>query len=218
MGNYGNTKEATQKDNNPNVPDQPIPIYKVGNIISRRIKSDHLEEILPTSSFIDVGILNSVEYRNLISADFSAFSNAKVKVSKATMSVYWYFPENTVRPDDTVVEIYRPAAWDTNSVTWLKNNVNSKWRVPGVDWSDAKGVIGGTTPYAATYLDKNKLPDNAYITFDLTGLIQAYINGTLPNTGFLIKTRPATNNYIAFYSNTPALPENKKIRIDVKYM
>jgi hypothetical protein len=43
-------------------------------------------------------------------------------------------------------------------------------------------------------------PDNKYYEFDVTDLVQAYIRGDSENTGFFLKARTESDNYIAFYS------------------
>ncbi|WP_370572579.1 disaggregatase related repeat-containing protein, partial [Methanomethylovorans sp.] len=42
--------------------------------------------------------------------------------------------------------------------------------------------------------------DNKYYEFDVTQLVQEYVNGT-DNTGFFLRAKTESNNYIAFYSS-----------------
>jgi len=45
------------------------------------------------------------------------------------------------------------------------------------------------------------VPDNKYYEFDVTQLVQEYISGTYENTGFFLKAKTESGNYIAFYSS-----------------
>jgi hypothetical protein len=45
------------------------------------------------------------------------------------------------------------------------------------------------------------VPDNKYYEFDVTQLVQEYVSGKYINTGFFLKARTESGNYIAFYSS-----------------
>src|SRR5690606_15473986 len=45
------------------------------------------------------------------------------------------------------------------------------------------------------------VPDNRYYELDVTDLVKEYTSGKYENTGFLIKARTESNDYIAFYSS-----------------
>jgi hypothetical protein len=51
------------------------------------------------------------------------------------------------------------------------------------------------------------VPDNKYYDFDVTQLVQEYISGTYENTGFFLKARTESGNYIAFYSSEWSNPD-----------
>jgi hypothetical protein len=44
------------------------------------------------------------------------------------------------------------------------------------------------------------VPGNKYYDFDVTQLVQEYISGKYSNTGFFLKAKTESGNYIAFYS------------------
>ena len=50
-------------------------------------------------------------------------------------------------------------------------------------------------------LKGSDLPDNRYYELEVTDLVKEYTSGKCENTGFLIKARTESNNYIAFYSS-----------------
>jgi PKD repeat protein len=131
--------------------------------------------------------------------DLSGY-NATDTISKATLSLYWYYPASTTRASDTVVEVYRPVAWDPNYVSWNYRISGTLWNMAGGEWYDVTGEPQGSTPYAFVIFPASKVPDNGYYDFDVTQLVQEYINDTYENTGFFLKAKAESGNYIAFYS------------------
>lgn len=205
MGCYGGTAEASLKP----------AVYQAGDIQNNRLKSN-VKTPIYTSAFVDVGELNGIKYRDLIWADLSEFTENDITVTSARILLYWYHPAGQVRTEDTIVEIYRPVEWNTKSVTWLNRTATEKWNIPGGDWLDVNGVVNGNSPFASLTFKKGTVPTNAYYGFDVTDLVQKYIDGTYPNTGFLIKAKTEKSNYIAFYSiNT--LATNKKMKLKIEY-
>ena len=124
------------------------------------------------------------------------------EINNAILSLYWYYPEGSSRPEDTVIEVYRPAsAWNSNYVSWNKRDKDIAWNNVGGDWYDKNGVLQGSAPYATITLKGSEIPDNRYYELDVTDLVKEYTSGKYENTGFLIKARTESNNYIAFYSS-----------------
>jgi uncharacterized membrane protein len=115
--------------------------------------------------------------------------------------LYWYYPEGTARSADTVVEVYRPQEWDPDYVSWNNRISGTAWTTAGGNWYDKNGVSQGSTPYASITFPASTVPDNKYYQFDVTELVQEYIEGNYDNTGFYLKAKTEGNNYIAFYSS-----------------
>ncbi|AKB31509.1 hypothetical protein MSSIH_0819 [Methanosarcina siciliae HI350] len=174
----------------------------VTDATDNRLREASSSTVYQSSSFIDVGSINGVgRYRDVIRFDLSEYTGS-VEVNNAALSLYWYYPSGTTRPEDTVIEIYRPAsAWNSSYVSWNKRDKNVAWTNAGGDWYDKNGVLQGSTPYATITIKGNSLPDNRYYELDVTELVKEYINGKYENTGLLIKARTESNNYIAFYSS-----------------
>ncbi|WP_235283297.1 disaggregatase related repeat-containing protein, partial [Methanosarcina sp. 2.H.A.1B.4] len=82
-----------------------------------------------------------------------------------------------------------------------KRNSGIAWKNPGGDWYDKNGVLQGSTPYATMTIKGSFLPDNRYYELNVTDLVKEYTSGKYENTGFLIKAKTESNNYIAFYSS-----------------
>ncbi len=186
------------------VPAVTVPVVTV-NVTLNGEKDNRLREASPDvvyqdSSFIDIGGMNGVRYRDAIRFNLSEYNGSEV--TNATLSLYWYYPEGSSRPQDTVIEIYRPAsAWNSNYISWNKRDKGVSWKNPGGDWYDKNGVSQGSTPYATLTIKGSALPDNKYYELNVTDLVKEYVSGKYENTGFLIKARSESNNYIAFYSN-----------------
>jgi len=167
------------------------------------IYDNRLRETAPTtvysdSNYIDIG-QSGTRYRDVMWFDLSEY-NTTDTVSRATLSLYWYYPAAT-RTSDTVVEVYRPLEWDPKYVSWNSRTSTSTWTTAGGNWYDKNGVAQGSTPYATLMFPRSTLPGNKYYEFDVTQLVQEYVSGKNKNTGFFLKAKTESNNYIAFYSS-----------------
>jgi beta propeller repeat protein len=170
-------------------------------VSDNRLREASPNSVYKNSAFIDVGGMNSVRYRDVLQFDLSQY-NSDTSIENAALSLYWYYPAGKTRSEDTVIEIYRPASsWNSDYVSWNKKDKNLAWKNPGGDWYDKNGVLQGNTPYATITIKGSSLPDNKYYTLDVTDLVKEYVSGKYENTGFLIKARTESNNYIAFYSS-----------------
>jgi uncharacterized membrane protein len=174
--------------------------------LSDKIYDNRLRETLPETvysdkSFLDIGGISSVDrYRDIAWFDISEYNNS-AEISSAIISLFWYYPTSE-RVNDTVIEIYRPAStWNSSYVSWNNKDKNIAWDNPGGDWYDKKGVLQGSTPYATLTLKASDLPNNSYCELNITDLVREYVSGKYANTGFLIKARNESENYIAFYSS-----------------
>jgi probable HAF family extracellular repeat protein len=197
-----------------------IPPEEFEDIVSEiEVSDNRLREASPdtvykSSPYIDVGGENNVRWRDVIGLDLSEY-NSDAKISNAVLSLYWYYPAGKTRPEDTIVEVYRPAsAWNSNYASWNKRDKGIAWKNPGGEWYDKNGVAQGSTPYATLTIKGSNLPDNRYYELDVTDLVKEYVSGKYENTGFLIKARTESNNYIAFYSSDWT-NENQKPKITV---
>ncbi|QCR17701.1 disaggregatase related repeat-containing protein, partial [Methanosarcina mazei] len=196
----------TKKVSSENIPVVPEIIEKITlnatltGAIDNRLREASPDAVYQDSTFIDLGGINDAGYRDMMGFDLSEFNNT-TEVTSANLFLYWYYPAGNTRPDDTIVEVYRPASsWNTSYVSWNKKDKNVAWKNPGGDWYDKNGVSQGDTPYASITLKGSELPDNKYYELDVTELVKEYVSGKYENTGVLIKARTENNNYIAFYS------------------
>jgi uncharacterized membrane protein len=173
-----------------------------GIVIDNRLREASPDTVYQDKVYLDIGGRPGIgKYRDLLSFDLSEYSDAE-NISNATLSLYWYYPDGRERPEDAVVEIYRPAAaWNPENVTWNSRDNGVLWTQPGGDWFDVNNVSQGDAPYATITLNGSDIPDNRYYELNVTDLVKEYVSGEYENTGFLIKTRTENADYVAFYSS-----------------
>jgi hypothetical protein len=167
-------------------------------LYDNRLRKDSSNSVLATDAYLDVGQKSSIS-RDVMYFDLSKYTTTS-KITKATLSLCWYYPTATTRKYDTIVEIYRPVAWNAKYVSWNNRAARTPWITSGGRWLDKNCIGMGTTPYASLTFSASQVPTNNYYNFDVTKLVQEYVSGKYTNTGFFIKARTENNNYIAFYS------------------
>ena len=172
-----------------------------GIIIDNRLIEDSPDIVYQNKSYLDIGGRPGVgKYRELLLFDLSAYKDAEI--SNATFSLYWFYPDGQERPEDAVIEVYRPAtSWNSENVTWNSRDNGILWAQPGGDWFDKNNVSQGDIPFATITLNGTSLPDNRYYELNVTDLVKEYVSGRYENTGFLIKTHTEDADYVAFYSS-----------------
>lgn len=163
----------------------PIP-NKLVRDCNCRLRQASPNSVYANSLYLDVGRSTAVT-RSLLYFNLDKYTKP---VYKAELQLCWYYPADKQRSNDTIVEIYRPAGWTDNTATWNKN---------ADAFYDATDKLSGTKPFASRSFSSRLLPDNKFHTFDVTQLVNAYIDGTYQNTGFMLKSALESNNYIAFY-------------------
>jgi len=169
-------------------------------ISDNRLKEGSSNTTFRETEYIDVGERSDGwKYRDVILFELSQL-NETDEIEKATLYLFWYYPDET-RPEDTIIEVYRPEKWCEEHVSWDARETETLWHNPGGDWYDKNEVSQGNTPYATITFNGSTLPDNRYYELDVTELVQEYASGKYENTGFLIKARAEDSNYIAFYSS-----------------
>ena len=172
----------------------------ISKMYDNRLRDAYPEKVYSYKPYLDVGnIPGSGIYRDIMLFDLSEYTDAE-EISSATFSLNWYYPDVS-RPEDTVIEIYRPAAsWNPEYVSWNKKDNGVAWNNAGGDWLDKTGEFQGSTPYATITIKGSAFPDNRYYELDVTDLVKEYVSGEYENTGFLIKTRYESSDYVAFHS------------------
>jgi hypothetical protein len=200
-----NPEEISLNDNTvtETLPEQRLETENdAGFVIDNRLREASPNTVYKEKSYLDIGDRPGIgKYRELLLFDLSEYIDAE-NIRSATLSLYWFYPDGKERPKDTIIEVYRPAAaWNPENVTWNSKDNGVLWIQPGGDWFDKNIVSQGDAPYATITLKAGDLPDNRYYQLDVTDLVKEYVSGRYENTGFLIKTRTESADYVAFYSS-----------------
>jgi len=165
-----------------------------------KIRSASATTVYATEAYVDCGASGAAVNRCLLQFDLSEIQSSAT-ITSATLSLYWYYPAGATRTNDTVMEVYRPSsAWNTSYVCWNNRASGTAWSNAGGDWHDANNSSQGSTPFDSVTFAAATVPDNAFHDWDVTDLVQDYVDGTYTNTGFLLKAATEVSNYIAFYS------------------
>jgi hypothetical protein len=114
--------------------------------------------VFSDTSYLAVG-KSKARSRDVMLFDLSMY-NKDDTISKATLSLFWYYPAGQTRTSDTVVEIYRPQRWDPKHVTWYYRLYRTAWNPVGGAWFDVSGTAQGTVPYASVTIPASTLTDN----------------------------------------------------------
>ena len=208
-----NSNVETTKDVTVKIPHiTSVTIQSPNDVTDNRLRESSPDTVLGSTDFIDVGRIGSTgNYRDVIWFNLSQLNSTDL-IKSAKLSLFWYYES---RDKSTTVEIYRPMDWAENYVTWNNRTNGVAWDNLGGDWYDTNIVAQGNTPYAAVTFPVGT-PDNEYHEFDVTELVQSYVDGTYDNTGFFIKANEVSDGYIAFRSSDGA-DANERPKLVVSY-
>lgn len=194
--------QASGNINIASIPDAPTPITVTYNpTADNRMRAATPTTVYATDTYLDIGNNGTTSFRPILMFDLSAIP-ATATINSAVLSLYWYHPPGATRTSDTVMQLFRPAAaWNSAYVCWTNRISATAWANAGGSWYDAAGVSQGSTPFSSVTFPAATVPDNAFHDWDVTSLVQKYVEGSYANTGFMFKASVESGNYIAFYSN-----------------
>ncbi len=161
------------------------------------IKSGAPDLIRNSNTAIDLGRLAGStygNYRGLLYFNLSAIPST-AQINSAALTLVW---EGENRNQTTVIGVYRPSTWDVLYATWNSRQNGVSWTTSGGDWVDKNGVSYGSATYAEVTYPTGSMAD---ANFDVTSLVQKYVDGTYPYTGFFLKANEVDNTYISFHSS-----------------
>ncbi len=77
-------------------------------ISDNRLKEENPDSTLRDTEYIDVGESpDGGKYRGVILFELGQLNKTN-KIEKATLSLFWYYPPEESRKEDTILEVYRP--------------------------------------------------------------------------------------------------------------
>jgi len=154
---------------------------------------------------------------SLMRWDISALPS-DITIESATVELY--HSENGAS-NDMLVELYRvTGAWVEG--TGYEINPGVGYTPDGATWATSDGSTPWTTPggdYAATALDQITLADDlgdGWISLDATAAVQAWVAGSAPNYGLLLRSLSGEYTYHYFHSREAATA-NLRPRLVVTY-
>jgi len=178
-----------------------VPICVNPTLVVGSLPSDdtYLDATKPDNNFGGANRLyiranNSADNRTLLRFDLSAVpANATITGAKLYLT-----GNNTA--SDQVVYVYRVTApWSETTATW------QSWINPGGDFNSN-----------LAYAQFIPTQANCALEIDLTGLVQQWVNGSLPNYGILLYTTGSDRNF-SFYSKDDSANVERAPRMNVTY-
>lgn len=116
----------------------------------------------------------------LLMFDYSSLAGQQVLSATLRFHGFSDFGSTNV----TTTNVYLPGrAWTENQVTWLQASSGNAWTNAGGDFVGTTGNQG-TDPFAST--TGNMFPFPTTLEFDVTSLVIAQVQGSLPNTGMML--------------------------------
>jgi len=135
---------------------------------------------------LEVGTLSSVPYRSLLQFDASLpLGTANVVDAYLTLDATYSQSKYTIP-----VEAHQlTRAWTTGT-TWNTTNGTTAWTTAGGDYTSAATWTTNVGPTLGTY------------RWYLTNLVQGWVNGTIPNTGILLRDTNEASGYHLDFAST----------------
>ena len=119
---------------------------------------------------------------------FNLSIDSSAKVDSAKLKLYMYASAGA----NISVTVYRLTKnWTEAAATWNKFNSSTNWATAGGDYAESYDL---QTLYDAQI--------NQWYIWNITGLVQGWINGSYPNYGLILVGSGATNNQEKFFYST----------------
>jgi hypothetical protein len=156
-----------------------------------------LLSVLPTtnngqSDFLAVYNLNNNVQHSLLQYDVTGLTN----ISSAILTLHLHSPYSF---NGTPEDVFRATRnWIETEATWNNATTPQPWSTAGGDYAGPNNDT--LTPYATAA----PIETDTSVSFDVTGLVQAWANNTITNNGFLLLDNSPNNTH--FYSSRTPTP------------
>jgi Disaggregatase related repeat len=161
----------------------------------------------PGTDYLRVGGATGVRKRSLVKFSLGQVTEGAT-VTAATLKLYLDSNQTTGTGTSDYVARRVTEAWTASDATWNR-------RVAGTNglWSTAGGVWAGSSVAGTTIAGTA----DGYKSFEVTPMVQSWINNGLDNNGFIVKKDDdTTNRVLRFFSNASGDP-NKMPRLEVTF-
>jgi disaggregatase-related protein/TGF-beta propeptide/pectate lyase-like protein len=129
-------------------------------------------------------------------------------ISSATLSLYNY--AHAASAEGGTLSVYPVSkVWVESQATWNRSTTANAWAAPGM----LAGTDYATSPVTSITIDTAA---GVWRTFDVTALVQSWVNGTLPNDGFVVRS-PTRGVKPLFYSSGYASDPALRPKLTIQY-
>ncbi len=151
-------------------------------VYDNRLREASPSTVYQSSSFSDIGGMSAGRYRGVIGFDLSNYTSDS-QIGAAALSLYWYYPSGSTRPEDTVIEVYRPASsWNSKYVSWTKRDNGVAWSNAGGDWYKIRMVFSRVVLRCHSVLKAVPFLTTGTTELDVTDLVKEYVSGEYKKT------------------------------------
>ncbi|HYP26616.1 MAG TPA: DNRLRE domain-containing protein [Blastocatellia bacterium] len=151
-------------------------------------------------------VLGTEDIKSLVRFDLSSIP-AGARITSATLSLYNYGHENSA--NGGAVNVHRASkVWVESQATWNVYSAGNSWAAAGMQ----AGSDYATSPMSSITINT---AINVWRNFDVTGLVQGWVNGTT-NNGFVVRS-PAGGVKPRFYSSGYSVDASLRPKLSVNY-
>jgi len=151
-------------------------------------------------------VLGTEGIKSLVRFDLSSIP-AGARITSATLSLYNYGHENSA--NGGAVNVHRASkVWVESQATWNVYSAGNSWAAAGLQ----AGSDYATSPMSSITINT---AINVWRNFDVTGLVQDWVNGTT-NNGFVVRS-PTGGVKPRFYSSGYSVDASVRPRLSVNY-